>query len=392
MTCTDGIIIDGRRIDTGDCSGPKSARAVLLNPIVDAAVLETARGGILREGLAFDVCDVAIVTNIGEGDHLGLGGIETLEQLARVKSTIVDVVAPDGSAVLKADDPLVADMARNCRGKVIFFALDGAHPVLAAHRDGGGRAVFVRDGMIVLAEGGREELLASLSRVPMTHRGRVGFQVENAMMAAAAAWSLGVPSATIRDALESFAATPEQAPGRFNVLEAAGATVILDYGHNTSSLLALLDRIEQFPHRRRSTVYTAAGDRRDEDIVRQAEILGASFDRLYLYEDACTRGRGDGEVIALMRRGLAGATRATDIRESRGEVATVEAALKDLQAGDLLLIQADTVDLVVDFVKRWIAANSDDSAAPAVELPDARTVEGSYSATVWDEAQLLLRD
>ncbi|MGH7225268.1 MAG: cyanophycin synthetase family protein, partial [Gemmataceae bacterium] len=197
MTCTEGIYIDGQRVEAGDCSGPLSARVILRDPRVESAVLETARGGILRAGLGFDCCDVAVVCNIAEGDHLGLGDIETVEQLARVKRAIVEAVAPKGHAILKADDPLVAEMASYCPGSVVFFARDGQHPLLADHRRRGGRAAFVRDRRIILAEGAQEIPLVSLENVPLTHGGHVGFQVENALAAAAAAWVLGVPCEVI---------------------------------------------------------------------------------------------------------------------------------------------------------------------------------------------------
>ncbi len=206
MTCTEGIYINERRIESGDCSGPGSASAVLMHPRVEAAVLETARGGILRAGLAFDRCDVAVVTNIGEGDHLGLHDIHTLDKLSQVKRTIVEAVGPKGSAVLKADDPLVAAMAEHCPGSVVFFAQDGDLPVIAAHRSEGGRAAFVRDEWIVLAEGPRETSLIALADVPLTHGGRVSFQIENALSSAAAAWSLGLSMDAIRTGLESFRA------------------------------------------------------------------------------------------------------------------------------------------------------------------------------------------
>src|SRR5579883_432444 len=201
MTCTDGIYIDGRRIRGNDCSGPRSARAVLLNPNVRVAVLETARGGILRQGLGFDFCDVAIVTNIGDGDHLDAHGVETVEDLARVKRTVVENVAANGVAVLNATDPLVAEMAGHCPGRVIFFAANGEHPVLTAHRARGERAIFVRAGQIVLAEGQREEVLTPLERVPLTHGGKIGFQVENVLAACAAVWSLNVPLDDVRAGL-----------------------------------------------------------------------------------------------------------------------------------------------------------------------------------------------
>ena len=169
MTCTDGIYLNGRRLEAGDCSGPKSAKAVLLNPTTEVAVLEAARGGIIREGLGFDRCHVGVVTNIGEGDHLGLGGISTVEQMALVKRTVVDIVLPTGYAVLKADDRLTAEMADHCRGGVIFFAQDGRDPVLARHLAEGKRGVYAEGGMIVLAEGSNQRRLVSLDQVPLTH-------------------------------------------------------------------------------------------------------------------------------------------------------------------------------------------------------------------------------
>ncbi|HEV3025909.1 MAG TPA: Mur ligase family protein, partial [Pirellulales bacterium] len=280
MTCTDGIFIENRRIEAGDCSGPLSAQAVLMNPAVEAAVLETARGGILRAGLGFDRCDVAVVTNIGEGDHLGISQIETLEDLAAVKQTIVNALAANGTAVLKANDPLVARMAGDCKAAVIFFATDGTHPVVVEQRQAGGRAIFVRRGSVILAEGAVETQLVALDDVPLAHGGRIAFQVENVLATAAAAWALGIARDAIRRGLESFAADLEKVPGRFNLLEIDGATVIVDYGHNISALAALIEAIEQFPHEKRTIVYSAAGDRRDCDMVRQGKLLGDGFDRV----------------------------------------------------------------------------------------------------------------
>jgi cyanophycin synthetase len=357
MTCTEGIYVDGRRIEVGDCSGPWSAGAVLGNPRVEAAVLETARGGILRAGLGFDACDVAVVTNLGEGDHLGVADIDTLEQLARVKRTIVDVVLPGGAAVLKADDPLVAEMAGACRGGVVFFSRNPDDPVIARHRAAQGRAVFVRDERIVLAEGTQEIPLVALERVPLTGVGRVGFQVENALAAAAAAWSLGIPCEVILAGLESFAADLEQTPARFNLVEINGATAVFDYGHNSSSLLSLIEALAQLPHAYRSVLYTAAGDRRDADLVRQGELLGDAFDRVILYEEEhCTRGRADGEIIALFRRGLAGRRRVKKIEEVRGALKAVEATLASARPGELLLVQVDLVDETMDLIRRHLAA------------------------------------
>lgn len=354
-TCTDGIYIDDRRIDDGDCSGPQSARMVLANPAVEAAAFETARGGILREGLGFDVCDAAIMTNIGEGDHLGLMGIDTIEQLARVKRVIVENVAPTGYAVLNAADPHVVAMADYCPGRVLYFARSADQPVLAAHRAKGEKVCFVRDNAIIAAEGTWEAKIADLAGVPMTMDGAIGFQVENAMAAAAAAWTLGVPFQTIRHALETFAANPSKAPGRFNVINFRGATIVLDYGHNTSALRALIDGLNHFPCERRVILYTATGDRRDQDIIAQGELVAEAFDVWVLFQDFSARGRKPGEVPGLLRQGIKPTSRVKECIEVQGnERVAIEATLDLMQPGDLVLVQVDQVHAAMEWIEQYL--------------------------------------
>lgn len=355
LTSTDGIYLDDRRIDDGDCSGPQSARMVLANPAVEAAAFETARGGILREGLGFDVCDAAIMTNIGEGDHLGLMGIETVEQLARAKRVIVENVAPTGYAVLNAADPLVVAMADYCPGKVLFFARTADQPVLATHRAKGGKVMFVRDNAIIAAEGTWEAKIADLAGVPMTMGGAIGFQVENAMAAAAAAWTLGVPFQIIRHALETFAANPSKAPGRFNVINFRGATIVLDYGHNTSALRALIDGLNHFPSERRVILYTATGDRRDQDIIAQGELVAEAFDVWVLFQDVSARGRKPGEVPALLRKGVKSTSRVKECIELEGnERYAIETTLDLMQSGDLVLVQVDQVHAAMEWIEQYL--------------------------------------
>ncbi|WZO96711.1 cyanophycin synthetase [Isosphaeraceae bacterium EP7] len=385
LTCTDGIYIGTRQVETGDCSGPKSAWSVLLNPAVELAVLETARGGILREGLAFDQCDVAVVTNIGEGDHLGLNWIESTERLAAVKQTIVDSLAEDGTAVLNANDPLVAAMAEKCKGSVLFFALDENQRVLDAHREAGHRVAFVRDGSIILAQGQQtENILISLDDVPMTHGGRVVFQVENVLAAVGAAWASGVDLNSIRSGLESFRADDRQTPGRFNMLHGGGATVILDYGHNPSALMALVEAIGHFPHERRVAVFTAVGDRRDSDIIRLGEVLGQSFDKVILYEDQYTRGRPDGEIVALIKAGMSTCSRVREHSDWRGERAAIDAAIDGLRPGDLVLIQPDSVEESFRYVRDRLAN------LPEVELDEADSSPAGVSSGRERVAQVLM--
>ncbi|MDA7416800.1 cyanophycin synthetase [Xenophilus arseniciresistens] len=358
MTNTDGVYVDGRQTDSGDCSGPKSARNVLLHPDVEAAVFEVARGGILREGLGFDMCSVAVVTNIGAGDHLGLNYIHSVEDLSVLKRVIVRNVSPEGYAVLNAADPHVAAMASvvtSGPAHVIYFAADRQCPVMATHRAQGHRTVYVDRGEVIAAEGAWRERVP-LSGVPITRGGTLPFQVENVMAAVAAAWAVGLDWDTIRSGLASFKNDAAGVPGRFNMMRFRGATVIADYGHNTDAMKALVAAVDTLPAKRRSVVISGAGDRRDCDIRDQTAILGAAFDDVILYQDAAQRGRADGEVIALLRQGLEGAQRTAVVDEIRGEFVAIDSALDRLQPGDLTLILVDQVDEALAHLARRIEA------------------------------------
>jgi cyanophycin synthetase len=339
MTSTDGIDVSGRTIEGGDCAGPRSARKILVNPQVEAAVFEAARGGILREGLGFDRCDVAVVTNIGQADHLGLHNVNTVDDMFTVKRTPVDVVLPTGSAVLNAGDALVAKMAPLCAGSVIFFAIDGAHPTLQQHRGQGKRAAFVRDGQLILCEGASETDLISVNEIPITLSGRVSFQVENALAAASAAWALGLPNEAIRTGLETFRADRQDDPCRFNLVPHGEATLAIDDCHNVSALAAVVSALDRFPHRRRTAVYSAGDARRDEDIIRQGEILASAFDRVILYDDPSAADRAKGDIPGLLRRGLALGLRVAEIIYVSDYSEAVGRALDLLAPGELALVQ-----------------------------------------------------
>ena len=354
MTNTDGVYIEGVRIDSGDCSGPRSARNVLLHPDVDAAVFETARGGVLREGLAFDRCQVAVITNIGTGDHLGLNYITSVEDLAVLKRVIVQNVADNGVAVLNAADPIVASMAGNCSGKVTFFAANRNEAVMATHRAQGRRTIHVEAGNLVATEGQFKHSIA-LSSVPITHGGSIAFQVENVMAAVGAAWGVGISWQAIETGLKSFANDSDNAPGRFNLFNYRGAVIIADYGHNPDAILALVHAVETMPAKHRSVVISGAGDRRDQDIQQQTEILGAAFDDVILYQDQCQRGREDGEVLALLRAGLGNAKRTREISEIHGEFIAIDTAMAKLNAGDLCLILVDQVEEALAHIARRIS-------------------------------------
>jgi cyanophycin synthetase len=285
---------------------------------------------------------------------------------------------------LNAADPLVAAMAPKCPGEVIFFALDGANPVIVKHRDAGGRAVFVRENQVILADGDFEQIFIALDRVPLTHQGQITFQVENVLAAIAASWSIKVPGEVIAARLESFAADMDHLPGRFNLFEIRGATVIVDYGHNVSALTALIGAIGGIPHQRRIAVYSTAGDRRDSDIVQQGQMLGAAFDRVILYEDHYIRGRAPGEIIALFQSGLKDASRAREIQEIHGAIKAVQTALDSAVPGDLLMIQADTIHETVDFMRGYLKSLGEPVVVPVAEV--AAEGEEDPEAAFVDEA------
>ncbi len=357
LACSDGVDVDGRPVDGGDCAGPRSARKVLMNPTVEAAVLEAGRGGILREGLGFDRCQVAVVTNIGEADHLGEYFIDTPEQMYTVKRSPVDVVLATGAAVLKADEPLVAEMAPLSAGSVVFFALDANHPVVAAHRAQGKRAVVVKDGAVVLAEGDSEQVLAPLSAIPLARAGAVGFQVENVLAAVGAAWSLKISPEAMRSALAAFRGDAGDLPGRFNLFEAGGAKVLVDDCHNASALRSLSAALDKLGYSQRAAVYSAGANRRDQDIVRQGEVLAQAFDQVFIYEDPSASDRQPGQITTLLRQGLAKGGRVQKIQEIRGHRQAIEAALNQVKRDELVVVQTEDngVEPTLAIVRAWAA-------------------------------------
>jgi cyanophycin synthetase len=335
-TSTEGIYVGRERILDGDCSGPRSARDVLSHPDVQVAVLETARGGILRDGLAFDECTVGVVTNVSR-DHLGIGGVDTLDDLARVKRVVVEHVSPDGAAVLNAEDARVAAMASACHGEVVYFATDAAAPAMAAHLAAGGRGAFTRDGDVVLAVGGAATGLVALARVGFTSGGRIAFQVQNALAAAAAAWAGGVAPETIAAALTTFANDLDTNPGRFNVSDLGGVQVVIDYGHNAAALEALGQALETLGRRRTVALMGPPGDRRDDDLLASLRATLRYVDA-YVLHDPNPRGRPAGEVPRLLAAHLPPGI-PHELASSREE--GIAAAWGWVRAGDRLLLFAD---------------------------------------------------
>ena len=290
MTSTDGIVVDGRLIRKGDMSGPKSALMVLQNPTVDTAVFEVARGGILREGLGYDRNDVAVVTNV-TGDHLGLGGITTIGQLANVKGVVVEAVPRSGSAVLNADDHLVYRMGRHCAGRVVLFSMatakgeDGFDRV-DGHTSRGGAAFVLQPSaegeLIVLRLGSRTMPVLYTHLIPATFGGRARMNVANALAAAAAAWATGAHLHDIRQGLRTFSTSFFQAPGRLNLLDVNGVRVVIDYCHNVDGMRQLADFVNRMmidPQTKAGRLGAAKGGARIGSGDRRARHPGRSARR-----------------------------------------------------------------------------------------------------------------
>ena len=357
LACSAGLYLGQRLVQPGHRANWASGRRLLMNRSVDAAVIENDSAVILGQGLAYDRCQVGVVTNIGLGDHLGDFDIQDADRLVDVFRTQVDVVLPGGVAVLNASDARVAGMAPLCDGDVLFFGIDPTVPAMAEHLAQGKRGVFLRDGGIVLASGGNETVLADIAAIPLTHGGRVGFQVQNVLAAVGAAWALGIAEPIIRAGIEAFDIDQADAPWQFTVFEHAGATVVVDNAHNASALQALLDAAARYPATRRCAVYAAGADRRDADLIEQGRLLAGVFDRVVLYDDATVPSRRPaGQARALLRQGLAQGARAVQVHDEPDHARAIEMVLGPIRAGDFVLLQSGEADAgpTIDHVRRWI--------------------------------------
>ena len=347
LTTTDGVYIDGQRAVAGDMTGPVATRMVLSDPFVDVAVLEVARGGLLRAGMGVRQVDVGAVLNV-KADHLGRGGIETLEELSKVKRIIVEV-AKD-TAVLNADDPLCLMMADHTDAKhVCYVTLNPGHELVREHIQAGGRGIVLEAGMtgqmITLYDHGAHIPLLPAHLIPATLEGRAVHNVQNAMFAAAMAFSMGLKLENIRHGLQTFDTTFFQAPGRGNVFDEHPFKVILDYGHNPAAVEAMVQLVDRLGRgARRIVVLSAPGDRRDEDVKNIARIAAGWFDHYICRRDDGLRGRGPDEIPLLLRDALLEQdVPAEQIAVIPDEQEATAAALAEARPGDLVLIFGDAI-------------------------------------------------
>ncbi len=375
LTNTSGVYIGDERLNAADASGPKSARMVLRDPTVDVAVLECARGGILREGLAFDRCDVGAVLNV-QPDHLGLKGVNTLEDLAAVKSVVTESVSRRGTSVLNADDPLTIRMARHAGGRIGWFSMRGGEDApgfLLKHIADGGLACLYdgATGAIVLHDRGQALPVCSARDIPATLEGQAAFNVANALAASAMSYAAGVAPGAIGAALASFSSTYEQNPGRLNVHDEHGFRVIMDYAHNPEGLRALGRMVMAIKPETSSSIamLSVPGDRRNEEILAMGEIGAEYFDRLVFRETPDNRGRPAGEVIRMMTEGaLRGGFDPARIQGVYREEDAVGVCLRMARPGDLVILTPTRVDAVWRQVLDFQPASPSQDPSPAHDI------------------------
>ncbi len=350
FTTTDGTYIGNEQIVQGDNTGPVSAQLVLKDPTVDVAVLETARGGIIRSGLGFDHADVGVVLNVA-ADHLGLKDVNTLEDLARVKSVVPRAVAKDGWAVLNAEDELVYRMKELVDGRVVCFSMDEDHPNIRRRAERGRVSCVFENGYVTILKGKWKVRVEKVVNIPLTYGGRAEFMIQNVLAATLACFVHGVSIEDIRVGLTTFNAGTAQTPGRLNFIEVGHVTVLMDYAHNPAGARGLTNFINKLPNKYRTAVLNGTGDRRDDDIREFAKIIADTFDRIVIRRGHYLRGRTDEEMYALLQEGIAQSDKEPQVRVIPESRDAIQHAIKNGRKGELVVTLADRVPDDIAYVQ-----------------------------------------
>lgn len=353
-TTSDGVYIQNRLLMTGDCTGPASAEFVLKDPTVNFAVLECARGGLLRAGLGFNRCDVGIVTNVA-ADHLGLKGIHTIEQLARVKGVIPETVLPHGHAILNADDDLVYDMRRSIDCNLALFSMDENNPrVLALQRKGGITAVY-ENGYVTLCRGAWKMRIMKAEDIPLTYGGKAKFMIQNVLAAVIAANVRGISIEDMKAALETFIPSASQTPGRLNLFKFKNFKILLDYAHNPAGMRALKDFSDELDATHKVCIIAGIGDRRVEDNNMIGSIAAEMSDEIIIRQDKRLRGKTEEELIKMLDDGIKmkNPKMKTTIIPSEKEAITY--AVNNAKKDSLIILCSDVVPDALDLVQKFKA-------------------------------------
>ena len=353
FTTPDGIYIQNHLMMQGDCSGPGSAEFVLKDPTVNFAVFETARGGILRAGLGFKNCNYAIVTNVAP-DHLGLKGIHTMEQLAKVKGVVVESVLPDGYAILNADDDLVYAMRERINCKLALFSMDEDNPRIKKHMREHGIGAIYENGFITICKGEWKMRIVKAVNVPLTYGGRASFMIQNVLPAVLTAYFNGFELDDIKAALESFIPSPAQTPGRLNMFDFKHFSILLDYAHNPAGLQALkkfIDKIDAYP---KVGIIAGIGDRRQEDNEGIGKVAAEMFDEIIVRQDKHLRGKTDQEIIEMLTAGIKQHDINKPFKVIPKESEAIKYAIENVKEGSLIVVCSDVVPDALELVQRYL--------------------------------------
>ena len=351
-TTTDGVYIQNRMLMTGDCTGPASAEFVLRDPTVDFAVLESARGGLLRAGLGFKKCDIGIVTNVAP-DHLGLKGIHTIEQLARVKGVIPETVFPNGHAILNADDDLVYDMRNNVECNVALFSLDENNPRIVKHAKSGGLSAVYENGYITICKGEWKMRVTKAINVPLTFEGKATFMIQNVLPAVLTGYLRGFSIEDIKVSLESFIPSPAQTPGRLNLFRFKNFNVLLDYAHNAAGLRALQDMVSKMEGSPKIGMIAGIGDRRPEDNHEIGAVAAETFDEIIIRQDKNLRGKTEQELIEMIHAGIKSVDPNKPVLIIPSEKEAITYAINNAKKGSLLVFCSDVVPDALNLVMQF---------------------------------------
>jgi cyanophycin synthetase len=367
FTTTDGVYLHGQRVQKGDCTGPVSAQMVLRDPTVDFAVLECARGGLLRAGLGFDRCDVGIVTNVAE-DHLGLDGIHSLDQMSRVKATVAESVAKNGYALLNADNEWTYAMGRHVRAKVGLFSLDAQNPRILLHCAADGLAAVVEDGEVVICDGLLKMAVMPVAQIPLTFGGTASCMTENVLPAVLTGYVRGLALEQIRQGLLSFVPSPRLTPGRLNVFQFGGFQVVVDYAHNPAGMMALGTFVVQQPATRKVGIIAGIGDRREEDTIQLGRLAGQIFDEIIIRLDQDLRGKPADTLVDLLKRGIALAGRGKLAKVIPSETEAIRYAIAHARPGSIIVDCSESVEGAIRTVEECLARER--RTAPLFEQED----------------------
>ncbi|MFL0195580.1 cyanophycin synthetase [Clostridium sp. WILCCON 0269] len=352
MTTTGGIYIDNKCICKGDTTGYYSAKTILSNEEVEAAVLETARGGIIKKGLAYDLADVAVITNITE-DHLGMDGVDTIEDLAYVKALVGEAVKKNGYVVLNADDLISKNIINRMKGSIIMFSKDKSNLILRDTIDKGGCGIYI-DGCIMYLEKKDGAIpIISIEDIKISLGGKLAYNIENAMAACAAAVALNIDHSVIREGLKSFYCDLSFNPGRFNIYNLNGIKVVLDYGHNIEGYKAVISAAKSFNYKRLVGIIGVPGDRTDKSVEKVGEIAGKNFDYIYIKEDKDRRGRKSGEIASILKKGVMKTNFSLKKVETiLDEKMALEKAIDTAKEGDFIIIFFEEMDSLIKLLDK----------------------------------------